>query len=79
MKKTLADTIREAREKKGLTQTQLGRAIGISTDGAAQVTISKYERGIMSPLPFTVRKLIAALGLPKKRTFDLLFKEMLAV
>ena len=47
--RTLAQMIRTARESKGWTQTQLGLALGVPTPRAAQVTISRYECGVMIP------------------------------
>jgi transcriptional regulator with XRE-family HTH domain len=79
MKKTLATMIRQAREKKGMTQTQLGRALGVGTDAAAQVTISKYERGVTFPQAANLQKLIRVLRLPKRTVLRLIYGRLAAV
>lgn len=42
--------IREYRKKKGLTQEELGKLIGLSN-----FAISKYEKGIVKNIPFRIR------------------------
>lgn len=49
--------IREFREAKGLTQTQLGEMVGVS-----QSTIDKYESGHITPPLNRAFKLIFVLG-----------------
>jgi DNA-binding XRE family transcriptional regulator len=48
-----------ARQRKGLTQTGLAKAIGVT-----QTTVSKYEAGLASPSEATWKKIAALL---KKR------------
>jgi transcriptional regulator with XRE-family HTH domain len=72
---TIALLICKAREKKGMTQTELGLAIGIESEGAAQVTISKYERGVTVPHA-NLGKLIEVLGLPREKVMKMMAYEM---
>ena len=53
----VADRIRAAREKAGLTQKQLGEAAGI-----AEPTIRRYELGRLNPKIETLENLARALG-----------------
>lgn len=46
---SIGQMIQYARVAKGMTQTQLGLALGIPTPRSAQVTISRYECGVMVP------------------------------
>ncbi|MBC8950105.1 helix-turn-helix domain-containing protein [Xenorhabdus sp. TS4] len=49
----------EARQEKGLSQREVGEALGItSKDNAARIKISRYERGIQTP-PYDVACRIA--------------------
>ena len=50
--------VRTARRRSGLTQRELSRRSGIP-----QPTISRIERGLMSPTYDTLRPLIAAAGM----------------
>jgi transcriptional regulator with XRE-family HTH domain len=52
-----AATIRDARRRAGLTQTELARRAGTS-----QATISAYERGSKAPSVETLGRLLAATG-----------------
>src|SRR5438128_2563699 len=54
---TLADKIRELREKAGMSQSQLAKASGIPT-----TTIQGYEQGRREPLWDGLFKLSTALG-----------------
>lgn len=45
----LGEMIHKAREKRGMTQVELGLAIGIPTAASAQVCISRYESGKAVP------------------------------
>ena len=56
----------EARREKGLTQTQLAKAIGVSVQ-----TVSKYESGKASPRERTWRKLAAILDKPVDHLWQL--------
>jgi transcriptional regulator with XRE-family HTH domain len=67
---TIGAMIRKAREKKGMTQAQLGRALGCKSDGAAQVVVSKYENDVTFPAR-KIPRLVKVLGLPKKRVMDM--------
>ena len=64
-KKTMGEMIRWAREKKDMTQTDLGHALGITNAASAQVMVSKWERDTAFPETH-VLGLIEVLGLPKK-------------
>jgi len=68
--KTLGTMLRKAREKKGMTQSQLGKAIGIRACASAQVVISRYERGVTFPQG-NLGKLIKVLGLPREKVMKL--------
>jgi transcriptional regulator with XRE-family HTH domain len=70
---TLAKMIRDARTHRGMTQLELGKAIGISSERAAQVAISKYERGITIPHE-NLANLIRVLKLPRKRVVALVLE-----
>ena len=70
---TIAAMIRKAREKKGMTQVELGQAIGLDDPNVAQVTISKYERGVNFPQR-NLKKLMEVLRLPKKTVLELLLE-----
>lgn len=54
--------LRQAREAKGWTQTQLGRALGLEDANTAAPRISRYERGLHEPDLDTLYQLSAALG-----------------
>lgn len=54
----LGQTIQTHREKKNLTQAQLGILIGVG-----QSTIAMYERGKLAPSSRRLPKLSAALGI----------------
>lgn len=56
-----ADTIRDARKRRGLTQRDLGLLLGLSLD-SAQTTISRLERGDVARMEIVVNA-AAALGL----------------
>ena len=49
---TFANRIRELREEKGISQTQLSQAMGLNSR-----TISNYERGLREPDFKTLKKL----------------------
>ena len=78
----IGDKIREARLSKGMTQDELGRAIGSS-----KALINKYEKGVITNLPLDrVEQLSHALGVsisyltgwpePKKQTSTELLQEL---
>ena len=54
--------LRSARLAKGLTQRQLGEAIGVAVEGR----VSAWERGRATPHPHQLRALADALGVPIK-------------
>lgn len=57
------ETIRNARQAKGLTQKQLGELCGY-TGNVAEVSVRRWELGL-KPVPITcLRRLCAALDLP---------------
>ncbi|PWJ23355.1 DNA-binding XRE family transcriptional regulator [Branchiibius hedensis] len=60
-----ANALRDAREKAGLTQTQLARLIGV----AGGERVSRWELGSSTPRAATIGKLAKALGI---RVVDLL-------
>lgn len=53
---TLGQRLKEARKNKGLTQTELGRLLGLS-----DATINRYEKDLRSPDPRTLKKLAGLL------------------
>ena len=56
---TIGERIRQFREKAGLTQTQLGKKIGV-----ALPTIYKYENDILKNIPLSkIEKMAAALSI----------------
>ena len=58
-----SDRLRYIRELRGLTQKQLGLAIGLS-ERAAESTISQYERGEKKPRKNAIARLALALNVP---------------
>ncbi|MBS0200419.1 MAG: helix-turn-helix domain-containing protein [Proteobacteria bacterium] len=62
-KSTFARRLREARERVGFTQYQLGIAAGMDP-AVASPRMNQYERGVHEPRLDTVRKLAKALGIP---------------
>jgi len=76
--KTIGPLIRAARERKGLTQAELGRAIGIRNNNTAQVTISKYERDVVFPTN-RLGGLVKVLKLPRKRVTALAMSQLWSV
>lgn len=56
--------LRYIREFRGLTQKQLGLAMGLS-EKAAESTISQYERGEKKPRKKAIEKLAQALNVPE--------------
>jgi putative transcriptional regulator len=62
----LTNTLREAREARGLTQAQLAEAVGVS-----RKTINTVENGIFVPSTVIALKLAAALGEPVEALFRL--------
>lgn len=59
----LARRLKEARERKGLSQKQLGVIAGLD-QFVASTRINRYERGIHHPDPVTTQRLADTLGVP---------------
>ena len=56
----LAERIQSLREHSlALTQKELGEALGVG-----QVTVSRWERGVVEPRPRHLRRLAALAGIP---------------
>lgn len=53
----MGEKIRELRETRGLSQSDLAEALGVN-----QSTISNWERGKMEPTIYNVRRIADALG-----------------
>ena len=61
-------TLRQFREKKGLTQAELGNRVGLK-----QTTISQYENGSRTPTLAMAKKLSDVLGISLDDFFSLNF------
>lgn len=57
----LSRRLKEARERKGLSQKQLGVVAGLD-QFVASTRINRYERGVHHPDPVTTQRLADALG-----------------
>lgn len=64
----LSKRLKEARERKGLSQKQLGIAAGLDRF-VASTRINRYERGVHHPDPVTAQRLADALGVPAAYLF----------
>lgn len=62
----LANTLREAREAKGLTQGELAARIGVS-----RKTVNTVENGVFTPSTVIALMLAEALGQPVEALFSL--------
>lgn len=62
--RTLGRRLREARQARGMTQAELGAALGLEDENSAAPRISRYERGDRMPDEKTMDALASALGLP---------------
>lgn len=62
--RTLGRRLREARQARGMTQAELGAALGLEDENSAAPRISRYERGDRMPDEKTMDALANALGLP---------------
>ena len=62
--RTLARRLRGARQARGMTQAELGAALGLQDENSAAPRISRYERGDRMPDEKTMEALASALGLP---------------
>ncbi len=60
--------LKEARERKGLSQRQLGISAGLDPF-VASTRINRYERGVHYPDPVTVERMANALGVPAAYLF----------
>ena len=63
--KSFSEKVADARNELGLTQTQLGNAVGVSLR-----SILDYEKGRKKPRPGTMRRLAKALGVSVKFLSD---------
>lgn len=59
----LGNRLREARERAGISQKQLGIKAGIDP-GVASARINQYEKGKHLPHPATAKQLAKVLGVP---------------
>lgn len=59
----LATRLKQARERKALSQKQLGIAAGLDPF-VASTRINRYERGVHHPDPVTLQRLADTLGVP---------------
>lgn len=59
----LGKRLKESRERKGLSQKQLGIAAGLDRF-VASTRINRYERGVHHPDPVTLQRLADTLGVP---------------
>ena len=66
--KTIAATIREAREKTGLTQEEFAKKAGLSTSGYIKIEIGTTK----TPDATSINKLAKVLGVNPKKLIDLL-------
>ncbi len=71
---TLGERIKELRSKKGLTQEELGKLIGISG-----VAIMRYEKGQREPDIKTIEKLALKLGVSPLQLMGWEFSEVLDI
>jgi transcriptional regulator with XRE-family HTH domain len=60
--------MKEARERKGLSQRELGIAAGLDRF-VASTRINRYERGVHHPDPVTIQRMAEALGVPAAYLF----------
>ncbi|MFT4257605.1 MAG: helix-turn-helix transcriptional regulator [Pseudoxanthomonas sp.] len=56
--------LREARQRLGLRQTDLGRLLGMEEQNTGAPRVSRYETGKHDPDPETAAKIAQILGLP---------------
>lgn len=61
----LCELLRTARKKGGLTQAQVAKAIGCSTQNYGY-----YERGLRNPKPETMKKIAKAIIVPGKNELE---------
>jgi transcriptional regulator with XRE-family HTH domain len=59
----LAVRLREARERLGITQIELGRRVGMD-EGVASPRINQYENGVHVPHHTTAARIARELGVP---------------
>lgn len=64
----LSRRLKEARERKGLSQRQLGIAAGLDRF-VASTRINRYEKGVHHPDPVTIQRMADALGVPAAYLF----------
>jgi len=64
----LSRRLKEARERKGLSQRQLGIAAGLDRF-VASTRINRYEKGVHHPDPVAVQRVADALGVPAAYLF----------
>lgn len=64
----LSTRLKQARERQGLSQRQLGIRAGLDPF-VASTRINRYERGVHHPDPVTVQRMADALGVPAAYLF----------
>ena len=64
----LSRRLKEARERKGLSQRQLGIAAGLDRF-VASTRINRYEKGVHHPDPITIQRMAEALAVPAAYLF----------
>lgn len=65
--KTPGEILKEARQKKGLTQDELAKKAGLGKN-----TYPKIERDESKPSPESIKKLVKVLGIDASKIADLL-------
>ncbi|TAM35013.1 MAG: XRE family transcriptional regulator [Rhodanobacter sp.] len=64
----LSKRLKEARQRIGLSQRELGIAAGLD-HFVASTRINRYERGVHHPDPVTIQRMADALGVPAAYLF----------
>lgn len=63
---TFSENLKKQRQKKNLTQDQLGQLVGVTG-----VTIMRYEKGLREPKLETIKSIANALNVPLSELIDL--------
>lgn len=74
-KPTVGELIRGAREKKRMTQHQLGAKLGMRSIESAQVQISRYENDAIRPPTLTLVKIAQLLKIPINHLTDAVVRD----